>query len=270
MHAKIALVVRRESSGIRRYVHLGTGNYNERTARLYTYFGFLTAADEFGSDASAFFNTITGYSEPRSFKCLVMAPLGLREKILSAIRREADWARSGQVSGILAKMNSLVDPLIIEELCAAAGAGVPIRLNVRGICCLRPGIPKMSENIRVISIVDRFLEHSRAFVFRNGGNSEVYLSSADWMPRNLDRRVELMFPLLQEAHRARVIEALEAAFSDNQRARTLKSDGSYDRTAPGRSEPLRAQEFLYRRAEEERERIRAVTPVRFEPIEGKH
>ncbi len=270
VHAKIALVVRREPSGIRRYVHLGTGNYNERTARLYTDFGFLTAADDFGNDASAFFNTITGYSEPRSFNRLVMAPLGLREKILSAIRREADWAKSGQVAGITAKMNSLVDPLIIEALCEAAGAGVVIRLNVRGICCLRPGVPKQSENIRVVSIVDRYLEHSRAFVFRNGGNTEVYLSSADWMPRNLDRRVELMFPVIHESHKERVIEALEAAFSDNQKARLLKSDGSYDRVSAGRSEPVRSQELLYRRAEEDRERVRAVTPVRFEPLEGKH
>ncbi len=269
VHAKIALVVRREPSGIRRYVHLGTGNYNERTARLYTDFGLLTAADDFGSDASGFFNTITGYSEPPSFNRLVMAPLGLREKILSAIRREADWSKSGQVSGITAKMNSLVDPLIIEELCEAASAGVSIRLNVRGICCLRPGIPKQSENIKVVSIVDRYLEHSRAFVFRNGGNTEVYLSSADWMPRNLDRRVELMFPVVQEAHKARVIEALEACFADNQKARVLKSDGSYERPSPGRSESIRTQEFLYRRSAEDRERLRAVTPVRFEPIEGK-
>ncbi len=270
VHAKIALVVRREPSGIRRYVHLGTGNYNERTARLYTDFGILTAADDFGSDASAFFNTITGYSEPRSFNRLVMAPLGLREKILSSIRREADWARSGQVAGITAKMNSLVDPQIIEALCEAAAAGVSIRLNVRGICCLRPGVPKQSENIRVVSIVDRYLEHSRAFVFRNGGNTEVYLSSADWMPRNLDRRVELIFPVVQESHMARVIEALEAAFSDNQKARALKPDGSYERVSTGRSEPARAQEQLYRRAAEDGERVRAVTPVRFEPLEGKH
>jgi polyphosphate kinase len=270
VHAKIALVVRREASGIRRYVHLGTGNYNERTARLYTDFGFLTSAEEIGDDASAFFNTITGYSEPRSFSRLVMAPLGLRERVLSLIRREADWARSGQVSGILAKMNSLVDPLIVEELCAAAAAGVSIRLNVRGICCLRPGVPKQSENIKVVSIVDRYLEHSRAFAFRNGGNTEVYLSSADWMPRNLDRRVELMFPVILEDHKARVIEALEAAFSDNQKARVLKPDGTYERVGAGRSEPVRAQELLYRRAAEDRERIRAVTPVRFEPLEGKH
>jgi polyphosphate kinase len=194
VHAKIALVVRRELSGICRYVHLGTGNYNERTARVYTDLGFFTSAEDFGSDASAFFNTITGYSEPPLFNRLIMAPIGLREKILSLIRRESDWARAGQPSEILAKMNSLVDPKIIRELYGASKAGVKILLNVRGICCLRPGIPGLSENIRVISILDRYLEHSRAFAFHNGGDSEAYLSSADWMPRNLDGRVELMFP----------------------------------------------------------------------------
>ncbi len=269
VHAKIALVVRREPDGIRRYVHLGTGNYNERTARLYTDFGLLTAADEFGSDASGFFNTITGYSEPPAFNRLVMAPAGLRDKILALIRREADWARSGQISGILAKMNSLVDPAIIRELCAASQAGVQIQLNVRGICCLRPGIAGLSDKIRVVSIVDRYLEHGRAFVFRNGGNTEVYLSSADWMPRNLDRRVELMFPILQEALQKKVIEALEAQFADNQKARLLKPDGSYERIPAGRSEVLRAQEHLYIRALQEREHIRSVAPVRYVPIEGK-
>ncbi len=269
VHAKIALVVRREPDGIRRYVHLGTGNYNERTARLYTDFGLLTAADEFGSDASGFFNTITGYSEMPAFNRLVMAPAGLRDKVLALIRREADWARSGQISGILAKMNSLVDPVIIRELCAASQAGVQIQLNVRGICCLRPGVAGISEKIRVVSIVDRYLEHSRAFAFRNGGNTEVYLSSADWMPRNLDRRVELMFPILQEALQKKVIEALEAQFADNRRARLLKPDGSYERVPAVRSEALRAQEHLYIRALQERERIRSVAPVRYVPIEGK-
>ncbi len=268
VHAKITLVVRREQEGIRRYVHLGTGNYNERTARVYTDFGILTVLDDFGSDASGFFNAITGYSEPPEFHRLTMAPAGLREKIISLIRREADRAKSGQLSGIIAKMNSLVDPLIILELCAASTAGVSIRLNVRGICCLRPGLPGVSENIRVISVVDRYLEHSRTFVFRNGGDTEVYLSSADWMPRNLDRRVELMFPVVDEKNRQRVIEALEAQFADNQKARMLLSDGSYKRITPGRSEPLRVQEYLYQHIQEEHYRAESVTPVRFVPIEG--
>jgi polyphosphate kinase len=269
VHAKIALVVRREPSGICRYVHLGTGNYNERTARLYTDFGLFTCAEDFGSDASAFFNTITGYSEPPLFNRLVMAPVGMREKILLLIRREADWARTGQGAEILAKMNSLVDPKIIQELYAAGKAGVKILLNVRGICCLRPGVPGVSDSIRVVSILDRYLEHSRVFVFGNGGNPEVYLSSADWMPRNLDRRVELMFPLQQADLKERVIQIMRAQMSDNQKARLLKQDGTYERVAAGRSEPFRVQERLYLQGIEEQDRIRSLTPVRFVPIEGR-
>jgi polyphosphate kinase len=268
VHAKVALVVRREPAGIRRYVHLATGNYNERTARFYTDFGLLTASDAFGADASGFFNSLTGYSEPPMFQRLVVSPLGFRERIVSLIRREADRARSGQISGILAKMNSLVDPVIIQELSAASVAGVSIRLNVRGICCLRPGVPGLSEHIRVISIVDRYLEHGRACVFRNGGDAEVYLSSADWMPRNLDRRIELMFPVLDESAKRKVIEAVEAQFADNQKSRLLLQSGSYQRITAGRSDPVRVQEYLYRQLLEERERTRAVTPVRFVPIEG--
>jgi polyphosphate kinase len=268
VHAKIALVVRREPSGICRYVHLGTGNYNERTARLYTDFGLFTCAEDFGSDASAFFNTITGYSEPPPFNRLVMAPAGMRDKILLLIRREADWARTGQHSEILGKMNSLVDPKIIRELYAAAKAGVHILLNVRGICCLRPGIPEISDNIRVVSILDRYLEHSRAFVFNNGGDPEVYLSSADWMPRNMDRRVELMFPILQKDPKEEVIGILRTQMADNQKARQLKQDGTYERVIAGRSEPLHAQNYLYQQSVEEQERIQSLTPVRFVPIEG--
>jgi len=268
VHAKIALVVRRDPDGIRRYVHLGTGNYNEKTARGYTDFGLLTAAEDFGADASSFFNTITGYSEAPMFRRLIMAPVGMRDKILSLIRREANWAKSGQISGIMAKMNSLVDARIIKELYAAASCGVPIQLNVRGICCLRPGVSGLSDSIRVISIVDRYLEHSRAFVFRNGGNTEVYVSSADWMPRNLDRRIELMFPIVQDSLRKRVIANLEAQFADNKKARILKADGSYGRIVAGRSEALRAQEYLYGQRLEENERIRSIAPTQFVPIEG--
>ena len=268
VHAKIALVVRREPSGISRYVHLGTGNYNERTARMYTDFGLLTSAEDFGSDASAFFNTITGYSEPPPFNRLVMAPTGMREKLILLIRRETDRALTGQASEILGKMNSLVDTKIIQELYAASKAGVKILLNVRGICCLRPGVAGVSENIRVVSILDRYLEHSRGFAFSNGGDPEVYLSSADCMPRNLDRRVELMFPVLQRDLKERVIRIMRAQMSDNQKARLLKPDGTYERVAAGRSEPFRVQERLYSQGLEERERIRSLTPVRFVPIEG--
>ena len=270
VHAKIALVVRREPSGICRYLHLGTGNYNDRTARQYTDFGLFTCADDFGSDASAFFNTITGYSEAPMFNRLIMAPTGMREKILLLIRREADWAKAGNPGEILAKMNSLVDPEIIRALYESGRAGVKIRLNVRGICCLRPGVSGLSENIKVISILDRYLEHSRAMVFGNGGNPEVYLSSADWMPRNLDRRVELMFPVQQEDLKGKVIEILRTQFNDNQKARALKPDGTYERVAAGKSDPVRVQEYLYQQSMEERERIRALAPVRFVPIEGTH
>ncbi len=266
-HAKIALVVRREPGGIRRYVHLGTGNYNEKTARLYTDFGLLTAADDFGRDASGFFNAITGYSEPPMFNRLIMAPIGMRESILTMVRREADRARSGQSSGIMAKMNSLVDKAIMEELYAASCAGVPVDLNVRGICCLRPGVSGLSERIRVISIVDRYLEHSRAVVFHNGGDPEVYVSSADWMPRNLDRRVELMFPIVQPAARERVIRALEAQFADNQKTRLLRPDGTYERITAANAESNRVQEFLYRSLLAEHDRIRSIPPVRFVPLE---
>jgi polyphosphate kinase len=268
VHAKIALVVRREASGLYRYLHLGTGNYNERTARLYTDFGFFTCSEDFGSDASAFFNTITGYSEPPPFNRLVMAPIGMREKLLLLIRRETDWARTGHSSEILGKMNSLVDPQIIRELYSASKAGVKIMLNVRGICCLRPGVPGTSDNIRVISILDRYLEHSRAICFNNGGDPEVFLSSADWMPRNLDRRVELMFPVEQEDLKSRVIEILRAQMADNVKARVLRQDGSYEQVVAGRSEPLRVQEYLFQKNIEEQEHLRSITPVRFAPIKG--
>ncbi len=269
VHAKIALVVRREADGIRRYVHLGTGNYNERTARIYTDLGLMTAAEEFGADASGFFNTITGYSEPPAFSRLVMAPNLMRQAVVGLIRREIDRARAGQRAGITAQMNSLVDPEIIEELYSASRAGVPVRLNVRGICCLRPGVAGLSENIRVVSIVDRYLEHGRVFVFDNGGAPEVFASSADWMPRNLDRRIELMFPILQEHCKRRVMADLEAQFSDNRKARVLRGDGSYDRAGAGRAAGFRAQEEIHRRLAAEYDEVRRTPPVRFVPLEGK-
>jgi polyphosphate kinase len=270
VHAKIALVVRRETDGIRRYVHLGTGNYNERTSRIYTDLSLLTAAEEFGADASAFFNTITGYSEPPMFDRLLMAPNGMRQAISSLIHREIERAQAGQRAGITAKMNSLVDPDIIEDLYRASRAGVPIRLNVRGICCLRPGVPGFSENIRVISILDRHLEHSRLFVFENGGSPEVFASSADWMPRNLNRRIELMFPIIQEHCKRRAVADLEAQFADNQKARLLRPDGTYERLAAGRTGAFRVQDGLYKRLAEEYERMRSGIPVRFVPLENKN
>ena len=248
-HAKTCLVVRRGSRGIHRYLHLGTGNYNDRSARLYTDFGLLTCDAEMGEDASAFFNALTGYSDPPRMKKLVMAPTQLRERVVRLIDRERRRAEAGQPAEIRAKMNSLADEEIIRALYRASAAGVRIRLNVRGICCLRPGVKGVSDNVEVVSIVDRFLEHSRVLHLRNGGDEEVYLSSADWMRRNLDRRIELMFPVLDRACRDRVIGALDAAFQDNVQARVLQRDGSYRRRRPPRGEePFRSQLHLHREA----------------------
>ncbi|PYQ11401.1 MAG: polyphosphate kinase 1 [Acidobacteria bacterium] len=266
-HAKVCLVVRRGPQGIERYVHLGTGNYNERTARVYTDFGLLTADRAFGEDASAFFNALTGYSDPPRMKKLTMAPTNLRERFLRLIERERRRAEEGQAAEIRAKVNSLVDEDIIRALYDASRAGVRIRLNVRGICCLRPGIKGVSDTIEVVSIVDRFLEHARIYQFRNGGDEEVYLSSADWMPRNLDRRIELLFPVAEPEPRRKVLEALDAMFLDNVKARRLMPDGSYKRKRPLKGEePFRAQIHIYREAKRARERARAATSVAFEPV----
>lgn len=249
-HSKITLVVRKEAEGICRYVHLGTGNYNDVTARLYTDMAVMTADEEIGEDASAFFNMLTGYSETPQMHDLVYAPRLLRERLTELIDREAEHAKAGRPASITAKMNSLLDPEIIRSLYAASCAGVKIRLLVRGICCLRPGIKGASENIEVSSIVGRFLEHSRIFRFENDGNVEVYLSSADWMTRNLDRRVELMFPVKDRAIAAQVEDILFSSLSDNAKAWHMHSDGSYDRAplAPG-EEKRNIQEILIRRAE---------------------
>jgi polyphosphate kinase len=266
-HSKIALVVRRGRQGIRRYVHLGTGNYNERTARLYTDFGLMTSDRELGEDASAFFNALTGYSDPPRTKKLVMAPTQLRDRVLRLVQRERERAEAGQPAVIRAKMNSLVDEEIIRALYDAARAGVKIRLAVRGICCLRPGLRGTSESIEVVSIVDRFLEHSRIFHFANGGDEEVYLSSADWMPRNLDRRIELFFPVLSPEGRQKVLAALDAAFADNVKGRALQPDGTYKRRKPARGEePYRSQIELHREARRAVERARAGAGVTFEPL----
>jgi len=264
-HAKICLVVRRGQLGIERYVHLGTGNYNDRTARLYTDFGLLTADPVIGGDASAFFNALTGYSDPPAMDKLVMAPTMLRERFVDLIDRERRRAEGGQPAEITAKMNSLVDGELIRALCDASRAGVRIRLNVRGICCLRPGLKGASENIEVVSIVDRFLEHARVFHFRNGGDDEVYLGSADWMPRNLDRRIELLFPVEHPACRRKVLEALDAMFLDNVKARRLQADGTYKRRRPTRGEEsYRVQVRLYELGRRALERARAAATPSFE------
>jgi polyphosphate kinase len=266
-HAKICLIVRRGSRGIRRYVHLGTGNYNDKTARLYTDFGLMTTDPEIGKDASAFFNALTGYSDPPKMKKLYMAPTSLRDKTLALIEREMRRATSGQAAEIRAKMNSLVDEDIIRALYEASRAGVRIRLNVRGICCLKPGVKGLSETIEVVSIVDRFLEHARIFYYRNGGDEEVYLSSADWMPRNLDRRIELLFPVESEEGRAKVLAALDAMLQDNVKARRLQPDGTYRRRRPAKGEePFRAQIHLYQETKRALERVRAAAGVTLEPL----
>lgn len=226
-HSKIALVVRREEDGIRRYVHLGTGNYNDSTAKLYTDCGMFTCAEAIGEDATAVFNMLSGYSEPLSWNRLVIAPLWLRNKFLRLIRRETAFAKEGKKAFIKAKMNSLCDQEIIASLYEAAAAGVKIELVVRGICCLKVGIPGISENISVRSIVGNFLEHSRIFYFHNDGREEVYMGSADWMPRNLDRRVEILFPVENEGLMEQVKHILKVQLEDNVKAHILKPDGTY-------------------------------------------
>jgi polyphosphate kinase len=258
-HAKICLIVRRSDQGLRRYLHLGTGNYNERTARIYTDFGLLTSSDVMAQDASAFFSALTGYSDPPRLKKLVMAPTALRRRFLTLIDRERRRAEAGQPAEIVAKMNSLTDEEIIEALYAASRSGVTIRLNVRGICALRPGVPGVSENIEVVSIVDRFLEHSRIYYFLNGGDEDVYLASADWMTRNLDKRIELMFPVEIVEHKAKVLYALRAMFRDTAKARWLAADGEYQWRAPASGEPqFRAQAHL----REEARRLASLAPDR--------
>jgi polyphosphate kinase len=265
-HAKICLVVRRGRGGIERYVHLGTGNYNEKTARIYTDFGLMTADPVIGEDASAFFNALTGYSDPPRLKKLAMAPTMLRERVLKLIERERRRAEDGQAAEIRAKMNALVDEEMIRALYDASKAGVRIRLNVRGVCCLRPGLKGVSDTIEVVSVVDRFLEHARIFYFRNGGDEELYLGSADWMPRNLDRRIELLFPV-SPACRRKALEALDAMFEDNVKARRLQPDGSYKRRKAARGEePFRAQVRLYQDALRSFQKAAAASGVVLEPI----
>ena len=247
-HAKIILIVRKEDNGIRRYLHLGTGNYNDSTAKLYTDLGLMTANDEFGSDASAFFNLLSGYSEPPVWNKLVMAPLGLREKIYALIDNEIAMVRAGREGHIIAKMNSLIDQPVIQKLYEASAAGVHIDLIVRGVCGLRTGIYGISDNITVRSIVGRQLEHSRIFWFANGGEEQLYLSSADWMPRNLNDRVELFFPVETEEHIHRIKALLDLYLRDNVGAHMMQSNGTYRRVR-NKLEPVSAQSTLYEMAQ---------------------
>jgi polyphosphate kinase len=227
-HCKVTLVVRREGNGIRRYVHLGTGNYNSATARIYTDVSLFTARTEIADDVTALFNLLTGYSTQPNWKRLAVAPNTLQTKVLELIEREAAKAKKGEPARVQAKMNALVDPVTIRALYAASQAGVEIDLLVRGICCLRPGVPGVSDRIRVISIVDRFLEHARVFAFGSGAATDVFISSADWMPRNFHRRVEVMAPVEDPALKVRLLdEVIGIGLKDNVKARQLQPDGSY-------------------------------------------
>lgn len=247
-HSKITLVVRREEDGIRRYVHLGTGNYNDSTARLYTDMGMFTCKQQYGEDATAVFNMLSGYSEPLAWNKLSLAPLWLRDKFLALIRREAENAAKGRPAKIIAKMNSLCDPGIIEALYEASAAGVEIQLIVRGICCLKAGIPDLSETIHVRSIIGTFLEHARIFYFENNGEPEYYMGSADWMPRNLDKRVEILFPVEAPELKEEIGRILTIQLADTKKAHILMPDGTYEKVDQRGKSPLNSQMYFYEQA----------------------
>jgi polyphosphate kinase len=259
-HCKICLVVRQEAEEIRRYCHLATGNYNVRTAGVYSDVGLFTCRDTFGQDLTELFNLLTGYTRPQKFHHLLLAPMGLREDFLGQIRREADHVRAGGRARIIAKINSLIDPAVIEELYQASQAGVQIDLIVRGMCSLRPGLPGISERIRVISIVDRYLEHARIFYFQNGGEPSFWLASADWMQRNFDRRIEIAFPVLEPALQNRLKGILEIQLGDNIKGTWMQADGRYLRAKTDGSNGLRSQERLYALAAAEQPRG-GITPL---------
>jgi polyphosphate kinase len=245
VHGKMALVVRREGQGIRRYVHLGTGNYNPQTARAYTDLSLLTARPEIAEDASALFNLLTGYADPPTWNRLAVAPYDLPKRVEGLIVREMERAKAGEPARIIAKMNALVDPATIRALYAASQAGVEIDLIVRGICCLRPGVVGLSDKIRVTSVVDRFLEHTRVFAFGAGERAELWISSADWMPRNLDRRIEAAVPIENPKYRAEIRRLLETMLDDNRQAWEMQPDGSYVQRVPALGESEHATHRLF-------------------------
>lgn len=266
-HAKACIIVRREPQGFQRYVHFGTGNYNEITARFYTDISYLTCNRELGNDAIAWFNAISGSSQLQQFAHIESAPIGLREKLLEMISVETVRARNGDTGRIIIKLNSLADPELITALYRASQAGVQIQLNIRGICCLRPGVPGLSENITVTSIIDRFLEHARVLYFHHGGDERVFISSADWMPRNLDRRVELLVPILDDRCKRRVISILRTCVRDNVRARRILSDGSSLKLGQMPVRPFRSQLEFQRRAREAAENAFERNRTTFIPVE---
>ncbi len=263
-HAKLLLIVRREAHGIRRYVHCSTGNYNDRTARIYSDVGFMTTDRDFAADASAFFNLLTGYSQEVGWQEFAISPRGIRRRILEMIDREIDASSLDHPGLIMAKVNSLHDRQVCRALYRASRAGVKVMLNVRGICCLRPGISGVSDGIEVTSIVDRFLEHSRIFYFRNGGHEEVYLSSADLMERNLDRRLEILFPVTAPVQKRRLTRALEVSFADNVKAWRLRADGRYGPPEP-QDPPVRAQQEMFAMAQQAAEAGQAQN-LHFRPL----
>ncbi len=263
-HAKALLIIRRESARIRRYAHLATGNYNDKTAKLYSDVGLMTCDRDLTADTAAFFNLLTGYSEAVGWSKLLIAPTGIKQRTIEMIEREIQASTPDRPGLIMAKTNSLQDTDVIRALYRASQAGVKVLLNIRGICCLKPGVAGVSENIEVISIIDRYLEHARIFYFRNGGHEEIYLSSADWMVRNLEKRLETMFPVIDSNCRRRLIEMLETYFADNIQARRLKPDGTYE-PVPARGPRVRAQEKFYNDALEA-VRLAGQTELQFRPM----
>ena len=244
-HCKVCLIVRQEADGIRRYCHLSTGNYNGRTSTVYSDVGLFTCRESFGEDLTELFNLLTGYTRPQKFHHLVLAPIGLREHFISLIRKEAEQARAGQPARIIAKVNSLIDAALIEQLYLASQAGVQIDLIVRGMCSLRPGLEKVSERIRVVSIVDRYLEHARIFYFHNGGNPTYWLASADWMPRNFNRRIEIAFPVMEPQIQKRLKNIVELQLAETVKGWWMQPDGSYVRSRNTEMPALRFQERFY-------------------------
>jgi polyphosphate kinase len=268
-HCKASLVVRREADGIRRYVHLSTGNYNPTTARTYTDLGLFTADPELGQDTSELFNLLTGYSQGHRWRKLKIAPLGMREQVIELIDRERRHVEAGLPSRIIVKMNALVEPTVIDALYRASQAGTRIELVIRGTCCLRPGIEGLSENIRVISVVDKFLEHSRIFYFENAGAPEIFLGSADWMPRNFFRRIEVMFPVEDPRLKARITEELlQVVLNDTIKARKLEADGSYSRLKPPEGQTGVRSQVIFQTLARESAREAGDTGFRFVPILG--
>jgi polyphosphate kinase len=244
-HAKLGLIVRREGAELATYCHIGTGNYHPVTAKIYTDLSFFSADPVIGRDVTRIFNFITGYAEPAEIEAIAASPQGIRTRILAHIRDEIGHVKAGRMGSIWMKLNSLVDARIIEGLYEASQAGVEIDLIVRGICCLRPEVPGLSDNIRAISIIDRYLEHARIFYFENAGSPEYLLASADWMPRNLDRRVEIAFPILEPSLQAQVHEILTIQLADTVKARRLLGDGTSARVRADGRPPLRSQENLW-------------------------